>query len=350
VGLFYLICGLSWMAAFLVLQFLSLGYMLEEIARVARCGRLRDGLFGLDVARKLGTIFVCSWLILLPMRIVRHLARSSQLIHGSDTTFDPWVAASLVPVPFVLVYIAWACYRGGRVRDFIWPAPIRLWRELTMGALIVRWKDRFWTYFASLRMPERLCLGCVGFVGGFCWLAPPVTLLLIAANSDGPVGFIVWTLGAIFLGWAAWMLPLLQVRFAMTGNWRTLYDVRSVQTIRHRAPMTHLLALTLLLILTLPLYLLKVELISREVAWLPNLLFVASILPTKLVMGWSTYVGLQRCVDASWIWQCTAAVLVTPVIALYILVVYATQYTIWYGLFSLYEQHAFLLPVPFWQW
>ena len=29
------------------------------------------------------------------------------------------------------------------------------------------------------------------------------------------------------------------------------------------------------------------------------------------------------------------------------LIVYFTQYVSWYGTFSLYEQHAFLVPVPF---
>ena len=36
-----------------------------------------------------------------------------------------------------------------------------------------------------------------------------------------------------------------------------------------------------------------------------------------------------------------------PVVAFYVLIVYFTQYVSWYGGLSLYEQHAFLLPVPF---
>ena len=31
----------------------------------------------------------------------------------------------------------------------------------------------------------------------------------------------------------------------------------------------------------------------------------------------------------------------------YVLVVFLSQYTSWGGVWSLYEQHAFLLPVPF---
>jgi hypothetical protein len=33
--------------------------------------------------------------------------------------------------------------------------------------------------------------------------------------------------------------------------------------------------------------------------------------------------------------------------AFYVLVVFLAQYTSWGGVSSLYEQHAFLLPVPF---
>ncbi len=36
-----------------------------------------------------------------------------------------------------------------------------------------------------------------------------------------------------------------------------------------------------------------------------------------------------------------------PVAAIYVVLVYLTQYLSWYGVWSLYEQHAFLVPVPF---
>jgi hypothetical protein len=36
-----------------------------------------------------------------------------------------------------------------------------------------------------------------------------------------------------------------------------------------------------------------------------------------------------------------------PFVALYVVVVYFTQYLSWYGTWSLLEQHAFLVPAPF---
>jgi hypothetical protein len=38
---------------------------------------------------------------------------------------------------------------------------------------------------------------------------------------------------------------------------------------------------------------------------------------------------------------------VVPVAAAYVAIVYLSQFTAWRGIWSLYEQHAFLLPVPF---
>jgi hypothetical protein len=38
---------------------------------------------------------------------------------------------------------------------------------------------------------------------------------------------------------------------------------------------------------------------------------------------------------------------IIPAALLYVLIVFLSQYTSWGGVSSLYEQHAFLLPVPF---
>jgi hypothetical protein len=36
-----------------------------------------------------------------------------------------------------------------------------------------------------------------------------------------------------------------------------------------------------------------------------------------------------------------------PIASIYVLIVFLAQYVSWGGFWSLYEQHAFLLPVPF---
>ena len=65
-GLISLVLGLSILAALPVAQFLSLGYFLESSARVARSGRLRDGLIGVRPAARVGGLVTGSALSLLP--------------------------------------------------------------------------------------------------------------------------------------------------------------------------------------------------------------------------------------------------------------------------------------------
>ena len=48
-----------------------------------------------------------------------------------------------------------------------------------------------------------------------------------------------------------------------------------------------------------------------------------------------------------WFFRVTGRLPLLPVAGFYVLIVFFTQYTSWNGVWSLYEQHAFLLPVPF---
>ncbi|MDA1179197.1 MAG: hypothetical protein O2931_10420 [Planctomycetota bacterium] len=347
-GVVCLLLGLSIMAAIPVVQFLSLGYMLEASGRVARSGRLRDGLFGLDVALSLGTLAVCTWGLLLPVRFLAEMAESSQWIHGDVESFDPWRISTWCLLTAVLSHIAWACYRGGRLRDFMWPAPFFLWHELRSGKIISRASDRFWSRVSDWRIQARFRLGLLGFLGGLFWLAPAVTLLVIAAQASDVGGVALWILGALFMAWAIRLVPLLQTQFALTGEWRALCDVQAAHAMYRRAPLAYVTALSVLLTLAIPLYLLKAELLPREAVWLPNMVFVASIFPAKLLVGWSAYLALHRDANAIIVWQVLAALIAVPALLGYILIMSATPYISWYGLASLYEQHAFLLPVPFW--
>ena len=65
-GLASLLVGLSTLAALPILQFLSLGYLLESSARVARSGRLRDGFVGVRRAARVGGIAAGLWLATVP--------------------------------------------------------------------------------------------------------------------------------------------------------------------------------------------------------------------------------------------------------------------------------------------
>ena len=106
-------------------------------------------------------------------------------------------------------------------------------------------------------------------------------------------------------------------------------------------------ALLLTLTFAVPLYLLKIEMIPRETAWLPSLVFLAFIYPARILSGWAYGRSLRRQPPRHWFFRWTGRLAIVPVAAFYVLVVFLTQYTGWHGIWSLYEQHAFLLPVPF---
>ncbi|HND55358.1 MAG TPA: hypothetical protein PLV92_23250, partial [Pirellulaceae bacterium] len=66
-GIVSLWVGLAFLATFPVLQFLSLGYLLEVSGRVSRTGRFRDGFVGVRTAARLGSAVLGTWLVLWPL-------------------------------------------------------------------------------------------------------------------------------------------------------------------------------------------------------------------------------------------------------------------------------------------
>jgi hypothetical protein len=127
-----------------------------------------------------------------------------------------------------------------------------------------------------------------------------------------------------------------------------MYQVRPVRQLFVRAPIAFVFSLLVTLALALPLYSLKIELIPREAEWLPSLLFVASIWPARLAVGWAVARGRKRERPRHFVFRWFSRLSMLPVVLIYVVIVYFTQYLSWHGVWSLYEQHAFLLPVPFW--
>jgi hypothetical protein len=105
--------------------------------------------------------------------------------------------------------------------------------------------------------------------------------------------------------------------------------------------------LVVTLLSALPLYFLMIESTPREVAFLPGIVFVASILPAKFLTGWAVGRGRRRAQPRHGIWCWSARLAAIPLAGYYVVIVSFTRYTSWYGVWSLFEQHAFLIPVPF---
>jgi hypothetical protein len=344
-GAAVLMIGLAALAALPVLQFLSLGYLLEAGGRVARSGRLREAFIGVRLAARLGGIVVGSWLLLLPVRLVSGVAQSAQMIDPGGSIARGWRFGLLVLIGLTALHIAAACARGGRLRYFIWPFNV-IWllRRFLRGGYYAEARDAVWDTTCSLRLPYYFWLGFRGFIGAFAWLALPVTLIALGRLPNAALlGF----LGVLALAAVLLYLPFLQMRMAATNRLGSAFEICAVRRGFKRAPWAFTLAFVVTLLSALPLYLLKIEMVPREAAWLPSLVFIAFIFPSRVLTGWALSRARRRRTPRHWFFRWTGRLPVLPAVGFYVLVVYFTQFTSWNGIWSLYEQHAFLVPVPF---
>jgi hypothetical protein len=142
-------------------------------------------------------------------------------------------------------------------------------------------------------------------------------------------------------------LPFLQVRYAVEGRPSALFSFRAVREDFSRAPWAFAFALAVLLLASVPLHLLKIEMVPREAAWLPGLVFVIFLAPAHALVGWAYARSGRRSQPRHWFFRVVGRLPIVVVALFYVLVVFLSQYTSWAGLWSVYEQHAFLLPVPF---
>jgi hypothetical protein len=343
-GVIALIVGLSFLAAAPVLQFLTLGYLLEAGGRVARTGRLRDGMIGVRSAARLGSVILGAWLVILPLRYLSTLATSAALIDPGGPLARRWNLALQLLTALAALHVIVACSRGGRLRHFIWPfgSPFWLMRRLRRGGWYAESRDAVWDFVMSLRLPYYFWLGLRGYFGTLLWLAGPVSLIA-AGRKVPPLGF----LGALLLGIVLLWLPFLQMRFATENRLRALFEVRAVRKQYRRAPWAFAFAFFITLAFAVPLYLLKIEMVPREAAWLPSLVFLTFIYPARLLSGWAYGRSLRRHQPRHWFFRWTGRLWLLPTVAIYVVIVCFTQFTAWNGIASLYQQHAFLLPVPF---
>ncbi len=343
-GVVSLLVGLSTLAALPLLQFLTLGYLLESSARVARSGRLRDGFVGVHRAARIGGLAMGIWLATLPAWLVGSLARSADLIDPGSPAARGWRVLLVIVAGLTVFHVLIACARGGRLRHFLWPFghPFWLVRKLRQGGLYAESRDRFWAFLAALRPWYYFRLGFMGFFGTLAWLIVPA-ILISAGGRVPPLG----VLGVLLLAVVVPFLPFLQVRYAVEGRISALFSRRAIRERFRRAPWAFAFSLMVLLLAAIPLYLLKIEMIPREAAWLPSLVFVLFLAPARLLTGWAYARSGRRDHPSHWSFRVLGRLAIVPVAAFYVLIVFFSQYTSWGGVATLYEQHAFLLPVPF---
>jgi hypothetical protein len=343
-GIVFMPVCLAALASLPLLNFMALGYLLEAGGTIARTGRLRDGLFGIRSAGRVGGMFLGVFLTILPVWFISAMAQSAELIDPGSSVTRNWKLGLTIATVFAVIHIALAFLWGGKLRHFLLPMfhPVFAIFAFTRGNPLTRARDSVWNFLMDARPWYYFWLGFRGAVGALLWLAFPVSLLAVGYKAP-LLGF----LGFFLLLPVLVILPFLQMQFAAHNRFVKMFDVFGVVRLYLRAPWAFSFALFITLLFALPLYLLKIEIVQRDAQMFQALVFVAFIWPARLLTGWVCGSAAKRPARRHWFFWTTGWLPIPLFVVVYAFFVWLSQYVSWYGVASLYEQHAFLLPVPF---
>ncbi len=391
-GLVSLIGCLAAVSVVPLLQFAMLGYLLEAGARVTRSGRLRDGFIDLPRFARIGSLVAGTWLMLLPIRFLAGLTRDAEAIPGNPAV-GAWRLGLFIATVLMVAHILLAWYCGGKLRYFFWPllapfqlgqrllnsalaAPIMkhllkpwwpslfddlfvplpwtswfppaiLWQGLRSGRMYVEARDAVWDFAMKLRLPHYFWLGLRGFIGALLWLGIPTALLSVGTAQGSGGVILIGYLGAFLLAFVLLYLPFLQAHFAAENRFAAMFAWGEVRKQFRHAPVMFWVSLLVTLAFAVPLYLLKIELTARPLLWTLSVFFIFFIYPARLLTGWTLGYARRRQKPGWFMVRQLSRLAAIPIVLMFVLIVFFTQYTSWNGVASLFEQHAFLVPVPF---
>ena len=345
-GFVALMVGLAVLAAIPIVQFLTLGYLLDSGGRFARTGRFCEAFIGIRLAARLGGIVLACWLFLLPVRLLSDFTYTAAIIDPTGTQTQLWRVGLVVLIVATGLHLGMAIALGGKLRHFVSPLnAVWLLSRILRGGYYGRARDAVWDTVVGLRLPYYFWLGFRGFAVGLIWIVVPVSMIALG-RIDHPLMKILGFLGGAILVLILPYVPFLQMRMAERNRFAEGFHWLAVRRTYRRAPWLHAFAFFIVLLFAVPLYLLKIEAVPSEAAWLPSLLFVGFIFPSKVLTGWALARANRRVESRGFFWRWSGRLAFWPAATAYVVVVFFTQFTSWNGVWSLYEQHAFLVPVP----
>lgn len=350
-GIVCLVLFLAVIAAIPLVNFIALGYLLDVEGRVARTGKIRLAFPLLDIAPRLGTIVIGTGLWLIPLILLSGAAADAHLIDPGGSSDQTLHFLNRVLSVLVAVHLCLALARGGTFSCYLRPFKNGIWlvKQLRSGGYWERAALNVSTFVSSLKLGKNFSLGLRGFLGAFVWLLVPSLMFASASAPEGGQGgpVFVTLLGGlslvIVLGW----LPLLQAHFAAENRLSAMFELRVIRRKFKRTPVAWMLALIVVYVLSLPLYLFKVAALPRDAVWGITLIFVATIYPTKILLGWVYHRASCKTRNAWFGWRWLSRTLIVPLLALYVFLLFFTQFIGIHGNRVLLEHHVFLLPVPF---
>jgi Protein of unknown function (DUF4013) len=346
------------LAAVPIVQLLAYGYLLRVSGHLASGGKISGAIPHLRIAGRIGMALCFIFLAALPSQLFAHYESVSTIIDPSSFRATLLRLTALATGLSALVYLLWAWARGGRLVHYLWPQPVRAFREIWRPSFWNAAIDRLWQNAESLEIPSTFWLGTRGALGTLVWLIPGLVVMAAFRNGETGLAGLVGLLAVLALGIGMQYLPMLQAHFAAENRFGALFEVRRIRNDFRHAPWAYLFAMLAgLVIFPIPLYLLKIEATPREVVWLPCLVFVAFMLPARIAEGlalrrarWIKKTGQPRPQPTGFwagISRWAARTMIPGIVAVYLLFVYVSQYTSWDGLATWVQQHAVLIPVPF---
>lgn len=348
-GLVSLVVMLSVLAAVPIVNLVVLGYMLEGEGRVVRSGRLRDGVPLAGMLPRLGAIGFGTWAWLLVVQLVAGAAADAALVDPDGPAATAWRRATLITAVGVGIHLLLAWQAGGSLLSFMRPLhnARRFARALRAGTAWSDAADHLGAACALVRPRHLFSLGLRGFIGAALWLVPPTLLFSAFRNTQRPAALLVTLAGGALLGLVLVCVPFLQARFAAEGRLAAFRDIGFVGRLFRRAPVALVAAVVVLHALSLPLYLAKVIVPPRDALWLITPLFVVTIFPARIAVGWATGFALRRERDRWRILRWLTAALLVPAVALLLVLLFITPAIDALGRRVLFDHHAILLPTPF---
>lgn len=350
-GLVGLVLLLAVIAAIPVVNLLALGYLLAAEGGLARSGRLADAFPLLRVSPRITSLALGFWVWLGALALLSQVAADAQLIDPGSELAYRLARARTVAWLVVSVHLCLALARGGSLGCFFRPIKNAFWfgRRLLDGTYWDRADAAVCAFLSQLQLREHFLLGLKGYLGAFLWLVIPTGIYAATRETlPGQAG------GALFGGFLlalvlSW-LPFLQAHFAAEGRFAAFRELGTVRKLIRHAPLCWLLAVVLVYVLTLPLFLFKIALLPQDALWGITLVYILSIYPTRVATGWAYYHARQRMEQGRPAWlllRWLVSLASWALLAAYVFILYFTQYITAYGRASLFEHHAFLLPVPF---
>lgn len=347
-GIASLIVLLAVIAAVPIVNFLALGYLLEVEGRLARTGKLRDAFPLIDLAPRLGSIVLGVWLCVFPLRLLSDAAADARLIDpGAAADRNLHVLVQVLSVA-ITVHLCLALARGGSLSCFFRPIKNVRWlmQRFRQGDYWSQAERSVRDFVTRLRLKHHFWLGFRGYFGALIWLVIPTALFAAAKKTEGGP-LIVTFFGALLLMLVLSWVPFLQAHFAAENRFGAMFELRAVRRLYRNAPFSWLLTMLVTLTLSLPLYLFTIALPPSDAAWMVTIVFIVSIYPAKVITGWAYHRALTRERRAFFGFRWLTRFVMVPLLAVYVFLLFFTQFIGEHGKGVLFEHHAFMLPAPF---